>query len=240
MEAERDANAELEGATRRHAGSVPPRSAAPVGAAPAGTDPAARAPVLGSQGATATCFAEKLACFGEIVGGFDADGVYLGPVERPVVARPEESGVYGQAGLVFFVRGERLAVAVRSRHKTSWPRGLDFTAAGVSAPGETELETALREAREETGVDLDPELLRKVCSWLPREGYCSRATLWTYPWGESPIPFNREDIEEILWLTFDELLTKELTGREMKTDLRRFLAWPLARRALEEAHLAAC
>jgi 8-oxo-dGTP pyrophosphatase MutT (NUDIX family) len=167
----------------------------------------------------------------EIVGGFDADGAYLGPVARPVIRHPAVSGVYGQAGHVFLVGGGEVAVAVRSRAKASWPGGLDFTAAGVSAPGETPLLTALREAQEELGLELVPARLRLVLAWVPRDGYCSRAELYAYPWDRRrPVPFNADDIEEVRWLPLAELVEAaraEEAGTSaaapMKTDLRRFL-----------------
>jgi 8-oxo-dGTP pyrophosphatase MutT (NUDIX family) len=170
----------------------------------------------------------------EIVPGFDAAGVYLRDVERPLVMRPERTGIYGQAGQLFLVRGADakeplFGVAVRHRDKKAWPRGLDFTASGMSDPGEDEKTTTLREASEEIGLQLDPAALRLVASWVPRDGYSSRSAVFVADWGEEPIPFNTADIEEIRWMTAAEIRAEAKSGVVMKSDLRAYAlsaAWP--------------
>jgi 8-oxo-dGTP pyrophosphatase MutT (NUDIX family) len=163
----------------------------------------------------------------EIVPGFDRDGNYLGEFERPVVMKPEDTHVYGQAGQLFLVRIidaiPRFAVAVRNRQKKFWPLGLDFTASGASDPGETVAETTIRETREELGIVLAPDMLKEFASWIPRDGYWSCSSVFIYPWSAEAVPFNPDDIEEIRWHTAAELREAARQGDAMKSDLRIFL-----------------
>lgn len=172
----------------------------------------------------------------EIVPGFDADGRPTGMVyARADIMCPEKSGVYGQSGQLFLTKagggGETLyAATVRSRGKKSWPLALDYSASGMSDAGESELDTALREAHEELGVVLDPATCARIASWVPRDGFWSRGAVFAAGWpAESAVPFNPDDVEEVRWMTAGELAAAARGGAPMKSDLRNYLTsrlWP--------------
>lgn len=165
----------------------------------------------------------------EIVPGFGADGAPTGMVyARADIMSPEKSGVYGQSGNLFLVQeafglAPLYAVAVRSRTKAVWPLGLDYTASGMSDIGESELDTVVREAREELGFEFRSDRLTRIASWVPRDGFWSRGAVFTARWFGDLIPFNPADIEEIRWMSAAELRAAARRGDPMKSDMRNFL-----------------
>lgn len=73
---------------------------------------------------------------------------------------------------------------------------------GKPEPGETAAETALREAREELGVDLDAELLRPLGVFLSaaanEPGFALESAVFTHPFVVVAGP--AAEIDELRWL----------------------------------------
>jgi len=86
------------------------------------------------------------------------------PGER-VLTKPEaRSGILHGAAHVWIVRtgahGVEVLLQRRAADKSTWPNHLDISAAGHVDFGETPLAAAVREAREEVGLELDAARLR--------------------------------------------------------------------------------
>lgn len=162
---------------------------------------------------------------------FDAQGGYRGVCDRRLVMEPGVSKVYGQSGNVIFAREGLFAFAVRAPSKATWPGALDFTAGGMSAPGELEFETALRETEEELFIRLPAERISQIAWWIPADGFGSRGSVFLTEWGsDSSLPFNVCDIESIRWMSADAARALARNpDTPMKPDLRAFLLsgfWP--------------
>jgi isopentenyldiphosphate isomerase len=155
--------------------------------------------------------------------GYDIDGNFVAVVYRWQVARPEATGLYGQSSQVLLMRGSHYAVAVRSRNKKFWPGALDFTASGMSFKDEDVLTTVVREAKEELLVELDPERINHWMSWVPKDGYYSKGSVFTYIWDTPYVPCNTDDVEQIRWLSLAELKGLLNDDVKMKPDFRSFL-----------------
>lgn len=97
----------------------------------------------------------------------------------------------------------------RSNTKDTNPGRWVPSASGHVDAGEDYLETALREVREELGVDVDVEFLGKFLYHYTNETEYS-AIFKGYSNG--PFDFSREEISEIRFMTIDEILKKEKEG----------------------------
>jgi len=105
-------------------------------------------------------------------------------------------------GVVVGVRREdgKWLMIRRSRHV--WTPGKVCFPGGTIEVGETQEAAAVREMREELGIDV--KLIERV--W--RYDFADKAlTLWGWmaelPAGQTPVP-NEQEIEEILWLSQEE------------------------------------
>lgn len=179
----------------------------------------------------------------EIVAGVNPEGQDVGPVPRSVVARPEISGIYGRGAHVLFSRPADsdpdlrtgtpvvdcplYAFAIRSASKSVWPGAYDFTAGGVVASGESDIEAAIRETQEELGISLSRGQLRVGFRWTPSGGFYSFGTVFVCDWDGPVIPFNPADIAEIEWLTPLEVEGRVRRGAPAKPDLCSLVMSPL-------------
>ncbi len=97
----------------------------------------------------------------------------------------------------------------RSETKDTSPGEWVTSASGHVNSGDGYYETAVREVREELGVDLDMEFLGKFLFHYPNENEYS-AIFRAY--SDGPFDFNREEISEIRFMTLSEILGKEKAG----------------------------
>lgn len=82
-------------------------------------------------------------------------GEVIGLEERKLI---HEKGLLHKEIHVLFVTSDGgIIFQHREKDKTSWPDALDATAGGHVDPGEDVLGSAIREAREETGLDIKPK-----------------------------------------------------------------------------------
>jgi len=85
---------------------------------------------------------------------------------RPVGKMKPKSGVHrdgewhGAAHLWILNRGGQILIQRRSPTKENWPNLWDVSVAGHISAGEGPVEAAIREAREELGITLDPSECR--------------------------------------------------------------------------------
>lgn len=109
------------------------------------------------------------------------------------------------AGLVL-IDGQRILLC----HPTRAPwRGTYTIPKGEIAPGETELEAALRETREEIGVDVPPELARPggVVDYVDRRGRLFKQVVWFLVDASAlglpdVLPRERLQLDEVDWAGF--------------------------------------
>ncbi len=124
----------------------------------------------------------------------------------------------------FFIKNDKgqLWIARRAAHKSSYPLGLDGSAVGLVAAGETYDQSVKREVIEELNIDLDVQPFTLL-------GYgfaigMTFAHVHVYQMISNDAPnFNKDDIVEGLWLYPEELIDLYKKGEPMKPSLPRLV-----------------
>jgi isopentenyldiphosphate isomerase len=100
----------------------------------------------------------------------------------------------------------------RAEDKKTWPGYLDISAAGHVDFGETPLQAAVRETREELGINLDPTSLRLLFVHrqrliAPPEGYIENEFQWVYGLrlDKQEINVDHDEVEGVIWLKLADL-----------------------------------
>jgi 8-oxo-dGTP pyrophosphatase MutT (NUDIX family) len=134
--------------------------------------------------------------------------------ERQAQAREFSAG-----GVV--VRDGRVAVIVPTRRAADGSRVLALPKGHVD-PGETPIEAAAREVREETGIVAEPVVeLGESRYWYRREGRTigKRVSFFLFDFLEGDFADHDDEVEEVRWITLEQA-EKELSHsaeREMVT-----------------------
>ncbi len=102
------------------------------------------------------------------------------------------------AVMVLVTRGDRCVLA----RQAGWPRGFYAAVAGFVEPGETVEDAAVREVKEELGLDIAAPAYFRSQPWpFPASlmlGYAAEAA-------SDALTVDREELEEARWFTKDEL-----------------------------------
>lgn len=154
--------------------------------------------------------------------GYDANGKPTTPVTRQQAA----DGVLHGAAQVWVWRmgtdGPEVLLQVRGDHLKTWPGHLDSSTGGHIDFGETPLQAALREAREELGLNLTTDRLTFLfvhhSRLYPRPDITDNDLQWVYAHrlveGVEPIP-NPDEVTDIRWMAAAEF---RKLAKERKTD----------------------
>ncbi|MFG1770412.1 NUDIX domain-containing protein [Nocardia salmonicida] len=145
----------------------------------------------------------------ELLAVYDADGLVIGEADRGTVYR--EGLWHASAGvLVRSVDGDRVYVHRRTDTKLVFAGLHDCLAGGVVDAGEHPSDTAIRELREELGIDVVPGAvlpLRATASWDGVwAGRALRCHLFAYEYRyDGPIVHQPSEIVDGWWWTDAEL-----------------------------------
>ena len=127
---------------------------------------------------------------------------------RTSKARKEQAREFSAGGVV--VRGEQIVVIVPTRRAADGSRVLALPKGHVD-PGETPIQAATREVREETGIVAEPvRELGESRYWYRRDGRTIGKTvqffLFSHVGGD--IADHDDEVEEVRWISFKEALTE--------------------------------
>ncbi len=134
-------------------------------------------------------------------------------------ARRAQAREFSAGGVV--VRDAQVIVIVPTRRAADGSRVLALPKGHVD-PGETPIEAAGREVREETGIVAEPVIeLGESRYWYRREGRTigKRVTFFLFDFREGDFADHDDEVEEVRWLALEQA-EKELTHaaeREMVT-----------------------
>lgn len=115
--------------------------------------------------------------------------------------------------------GDRIQVVVCSRDR------LRCLPKGTPEPGESELGTALREVREETGLEVEPgQMLGAIRYWFAREGSRVHKTVrwWLMQPVGGDLSNHDAEFEDVRWVDANQALT-ELTYADERGIVERAL-----------------
>jgi 8-oxo-dGTP pyrophosphatase MutT (NUDIX family) len=129
------------------------------------------------------------------------------PSDHPPARSPVRSQERSAGGVV--VSGERALVIVPRRRAADGSQVLGLPKGHID-PGETPLEAAVREVREETGVEAELECeLGEVRYWYRREGRAVPKSVLFYllRYRSGDIADHDEEVEEVRWMALAEACT---------------------------------
>jgi len=147
---------------------------------------------------------------------------------KPPPGRPRrgQAREFSAGGVV--VRGDEVVVIVPTRRAADGSRVLALPK-GHSEPGETAIQAARREVREETGIEAD--LLTELGQtryWYRRGGrtIAKEVSFFLFEYAGGSTDDHDDEVEEVRWLKLEDA-ERELTyvaEREMVTLARAYLA----------------
>jgi len=129
-------------------------------------------------------------------------------VKRATKARKDQAREFSAGGVV--VRGEQVVVIVPTRRAADGSRVLALPKGHVD-PGETPIEAATREVREETGIVAEPVCeLGESRYWYRRDGRTIGKTVqfFLFDHVEGDTADHDDEVEEVRWIPMREALTE--------------------------------
>lgn len=133
----------------------------------------------------------------------DNEDQVLGSIERQT-AHQGKKQTHRSIFILIFNDKKELLLQKRSQNKDTFPGFWTVSVSGHVAYGQSYDEAAKREMREEVGLDLDLECIKKIYVEEEKEfafiytAKCSK---------QASVNFDQEEIEEIIWLPLVELGT---------------------------------
>lgn len=120
--------------------------------------------------------------------------------------------------VLIFNSDNMLLIQKRSKNKDNWPGLWDISVSGDVLPGETVNQAAMRETREELGLELDLSDKSPVASTIYENWLDDFFTVKTDIKIEEMEPL-KEEIDEIRWTSFDEISSMIEDGSFFQADI---------------------
>lgn len=132
-----------------------------------------------------------------------------------ITKQQARAGVLHGASHIWIWRGHgpetEILLQQRAKDKLTWPGFFDISAAGHIDAGELPLHAAVRETKEELGVDIDPKQLRLLFVYRANDtldnGVIENEFLFVYGLRlDSEVTFvhDGEEVDSILWMKLPE------------------------------------
>ena len=142
---------------------------------------------------------------GEVWQEFDYNGERLGGIEPRDFDETKSKLVGGSAIMLYRVRDGQIEFLFQHRSKTlkGNPDKWDVSAGGHVNLNEPIIDTAIRETREEIGVDIDKNKLEFAEYYIKEK---LMVFLYFYDWGDRADEFSFDDheVEEVKWVKYSE------------------------------------
>ncbi|MFH1236684.1 MAG: NUDIX domain-containing protein [Parcubacteria group bacterium] len=141
----------------------------------------------------------------ELLYSVDENDTVLGKVTRKE-AHSNPNIIQRTIGVFIFNKDGKALIQKRSATKDTFPNHWGIGVGGHAEYGTSYIETAVRELKEEIGIDASPSALKEVGKILLRVP--QESELWhiyRYRLGNEKLSFNSEEIQETKFVTIDEL-----------------------------------
>ncbi|MBP3900980.1 MAG: NUDIX domain-containing protein [Blautia sp.] len=157
----------------------------------------------------------------------DENGMPVGEIISREKAHRE--GIQHRTAHVWIVRkkdsGYDVLLQKRSRNKDSFPGMYDTSSAGHIPAGEEPLPSALRELKEELGIEAGPEDLRYAGMFhgqyekefhghVFRDNEIARVYVYDRPVAAEELTLQESEVEEVRWFDLEEVWQEIQTSRE--------------------------
>lgn len=165
----------------------------------------------------------------ELIDILDSDGTPT----RTTCAKSEahRTGAWHRAAHVWIVTPDRkILLQRRALAKDNWPGKWDISVAGHVSAGETAVDAAIREAREELGLDLNPSELKHIGT-IPEQFVLNGGTYLDNEIHEvfltrriinfSALVLDPDEVAEVALVTLDELANYDLVPHPAEYALLR-------------------
>lgn len=140
---------------------------------------------------------------------YDAQGSRTG--QKIKRGEPIPPGSYHRVVSVWLVNGKTEVLLSQRHPEKSYPLLWESTGGCVIA-GETSLEGAVREVREELGICLEPQEGQRIAS-LRREETQDLYDVWLFRWDGQPGPLQSSEVVDAKWVTLPALLSCAREGK---------------------------
>lgn len=126
------------------------------------------------------------------------------------------------AGVLIFNDKNELALQLRAEHDSSFPGHWDISAGGGIDEGETELESANREMKEELGIESELEFIAHkhytYDAWKP--GVTREVDIWLYRTTyNGEFHLNLDEVTDIVFKSIDEIKEMVNSGEKFHPEL---------------------
>ena len=141
-------------------------------------------------------------------------GEYTGRTETREKCHKE--GLWHKAVVAFIINSkEQVLLQKRSPNKKMWPNMWDITSGGHVLTGEFGFEAAIREAKEELGIDLNKENMTFIGSSISTNikgdivnNHFNEYYIVTKDIDETKLKLQEEEVSEVKWIDKDEIIER--------------------------------
>ena len=150
----------------------------------------------------------------ELVDVLDKEGMYTGKVETR--EKCSKDGLWHKAVVVFIINSKgQVLLQRRSPNKKTWPNMWDVTVGGNVLAGEFGFEAAIREAKEELGIELEKEDITFIGSVISSNkrgdiinNYFNEYYIANKEIDETKLQLQEEEVSEVKWINKEEIIDK--------------------------------
>lgn len=136
---------------------------------------------------------------------YTRDGKYLG-VKTRAECHVENPGFYHKPVWIWAYNSKKeILVQKRSMQKKKFPGLLDMTCGGHVETGELSIDGAIRETKEEIGVDVDKEKMKFMFEYIEDDAWeIGQVFFFKIDKKIEEMVVQKEEVEKVKWLNFNE------------------------------------
>ena len=141
----------------------------------------------------------------EIFDIYTRDGEYLWTAPK-AVCHSKNPGFYHKPARIWIINDkDKILVQKRAATKKHHPNMWDMPSAWHVIAGESIIDGAIRETREELGVETKKEDYKFICEYIADKAFeIAQVFLLKLNLEENEFKLQKEEVAEVKWLTYDE------------------------------------